>query len=160
MPTETIEAICPSCGHWHILNEITGHCADCSPDYCISCGSQFYPDAKWRKVCWACRDEAWLKKYADPIEALLSFGYTLDQTRLLVSRDFAPRCTHCGGFIKSGRGETLFCTKFPQCRSAKRRYRTLVRKYNGNRSMAYIHTHIEILIEREQDATGVRDRAA
>ena len=137
------DSMCPSCGDWSTLNEFTGFCTKCSTGNCISCGASFEPDNRYRKICPYCRREAWYHKYADQIESLLLLGFTLDKARILISRDNAARCASCGAVILRGRrSETLFCTKHEKCRKAKRRYRTLKKRYVGySNVLPYAHVY-------------------
>lgn len=128
------------------LQDFSGFCSPCSVGTCQTCGSTFEPDHQYRKNCPKCRLEAWYEKYADQLESFLLLGFSLDKARLLISRDNSPRCSSCGELIKGGRpNESLFCTKYAKCRSAKRRYRTLKLRYKGY-SDAYplIHVLVEV----------------
>lgn len=139
--------ICPSCGRMRELNEFSGFCVPCSRGTCITCGSRFEPDHSYRKVCQYCRSEAWYQKYADQVESLLLLGFSLQKARELISRDNAPRCLSCGVLIKGRAADvTLFCTKHPQCRSWKRRYRWLKdTRYVGQSDVfPLVHVMLEV----------------
>jgi hypothetical protein len=150
MSAQVQELMCPNCGTWGELNEYTGFCIKCSTGQCNSCGATFQPDRN-RYICPYCRREAWYHKYADQIESLLLLGFTLDKARELISRDNAARCTSCGGVIEKGRrSETLFCTKTEKCRKAKRRYRTLKKRYVGYSDiLPYTHVLLEVHLATE-----------
>lgn len=144
------QLICPNCGRWEdTLNEYTGFCQRCSPNYCTKCGRVFTPDNSSRIICPACRRNNWFEKHADDLELLLAGDFTLPTAIEIIAFNNRPRCTACGDFIKMGRpGESFFCTNHPECIVAKRRYRTLKGRYQGNSELALLHVAIELKIKK------------
>ena len=131
-PTDTLE-VCPSCGDIvEELDENTGWCKQCAgveETYCLSCGSTFSKDAPHRKLCPKCRDERWLARNADALELLLLHGYTIANAKQQVYEHNRPKCLSCGAVLSGARNGALFCTKTQECRSWRRRYRTLKERY-------------------------------
>jgi hypothetical protein len=150
--------VCPSCGRLRELNEFSGFCLTCSRGTCTTCGRTFEPDHAYRKVCLYCRNEQWYEKYADQLESFLLIGLTLDKVKALISRDYAARCSCCGEVIK-GRASnvTLFCTKYARCRTTKRRYRTLKKRYVGQSDVfPLIHVLLEVhFATRRTEESGI-----
>ena len=125
--------LCPSCGEFvEELDEDTGWCYTCSgvtKVSCLSCGAPFQKDAAHRKLCPKCRDERWLARNAESLEALLLHGYSITNARDQVYEYNRPHCLSCGAVLAGARNNAHFCTKTPECRSWRRRYRTLKERY-------------------------------
>jgi hypothetical protein len=134
---EDIE-VCPSCGELvRQLDSTTGWCLDCSGTTkvsCLSCGGWFQKDQPHRKLCQKCRDERWLARNANSLETLLLHGYAIDSARIQIYERNRPRCLSCGAVLTGARNGALFCTKTKECRSWRRRYRTLMERYRNRGS--------------------------
>lgn len=132
--------ICPSCGELvYELDELTGWCPECSgvtTVSCLSCGEGFAKDAAHRKLCPKCRDERWLARNANALEILLQHGYSIANARQQVYENNRPHCLSCGVVLIGARNGAQFCTKTPECRSWRRRYRTLKERYQRKGSQA------------------------
>lgn len=123
-PLLDLEELCPSCGHFAILNDTTGFCADCSKPYLVEelckCGR------RRRQQGRCCYREAWYDRNADRIEELISTGLTLGQAKERVISEDRAICVICLESIPGRiRANTIFCTRRPECRSATRRFRYL-----------------------------------
>lgn len=127
------QEICPSCGGlFYELDDVTGWCPECAgvtTVSCLSCGEGFAKDAAHRKLCPKCRDERWLARNADAMEVLLRHGYSIGNARQQVYEHNRPHCLSCGAVLVGARNGAQFCTKTQECRSWRRRYRTLKENY-------------------------------
>lgn len=153
--------ICPSCGELvDELDEHTGWCPECSgvtKVACLSCGEGFEKDAAHRKLCPKCRDERWLARNANALEVLLQHGYTIANARQQVYEHNRPRCLSCGAVLVGARNGAQFCTKTAECRSWRRRYRTLKEQYQRRGSInatkqALAQVGAEIWLMKEEES--------
>lgn len=152
--------ICPSCGEFkEELEPVTGWCTECSglanKVMCLSCGEGFSKDASHRKLCPKCRNERWLARNADQLEILLLHGFTISVARRQVYVANRPRCLSCGAVLAGARNGAQFCTKTPECRSWRRRYRTLKERYKRKDSVdagkqAAAQISAELWLEKER----------
>lgn len=137
-PTFPAIEVCPSCGELvDELDYVTGWCPSCSGTEkvsCLSCGEHFSKDAPHRKLCPKCRDERWLARNADSLESLLQHGYTISQAKQQVYETNRPKCLSCGAVLAGARSDAQFCKKTAECRSWRRRYRTLKERYQRSGS--------------------------
>ena len=139
------EVICPSCGQWVVwLHESSGFCIECADiePFCTQCGNEYVPDEFTKDICSYCKTENWLRKNADAIEANMKDGLTFYQSKLKVFNEVRPICLCCGKPIKGAKQDALFCTKTPQCKTARRRFRTLREKHG--KPVALIQIQMEL----------------
>src|SRR4051794_6916074 len=111
--------VCPNCGKYADLTEMTGWCAECSPSICTRCGNSFAHDTPRRIVCSTCREKRWLEENADRIEDHIIDGLSYTAAKTAVRRENRPICLCCGVKIVKG----FFCTTKPDCRKAFHRYK-------------------------------------
>ena len=101
-----LEELCPNCGNFAILNEVTGWCPDCSPQ-----------DPTYTRL------EGYLRRNANEIEHYMmqgmSVGAAIDK---LHSPKQRPTCIVCGKTIARGHRSSVFCRRTQACRSYARRY--------------------------------------
>ena len=106
--TLTYEGVCPSCGKFADLDEMTGWCSECSP-------------ATLQKAF--SRLESYLAKNADEIEHYMVQGYSLSQSvDKLHSPQSRPTCIVCGNVIKRASRSSIFCRRTTACKKYARRY--------------------------------------
>jgi hypothetical protein len=123
---------CPSCGGWFSdadFNHDEGWCKVCArPETpkCRRCGGS--TDGH-RTTCTGCRNEAWLVKYEDEIELLVTTkGYSVSYAKTVIVDMVRPICVSCHRPIKGGTpGESLFCTH-DSCRGLYFKYRRLLKR--------------------------------
>jgi len=154
---------CPSCGEEvESLEDGTGWCSECSGTIktaCIACGNPYKRDQPHRRLCRTCREERWLARNADALEAELATGLSITQAKKEVYQINKPVCLSCGSSIPNGRpNSTHFCTQNPECRKWRRRYRTLREGYARKgvqdprkKALAMISAELFILGKKGQD---------
>jgi len=119
----TGEELCPSCGKWALMHEVTGWCFECSgiapPCYCERCGKRTI-----NRYCNSCRYMLWLERNADEIERVMcSVGISAGRAKLIVRAENRPKCLCCRRPIKGGeRGKNYFCRKTPACKTGHNSY--------------------------------------
>lgn len=122
--------VCPNCGDYaDALVERTGWCISCTQSLgncCIYCRTEV-PENHGRQICWDCKKEQWLARYANLIELVMLTGVKFSKACLMVQDAIRPICVVCGGQIKGGTpGESLFCSNTERCVKVRNKYRRLI----------------------------------
>lgn len=116
--------ICRNCGNEvEELDEYTGFCYNCSPKRCERCNKRSVP--KGKHFCNSCTRIIWLETHADEIEELQSGGLSLTAARQAIYANNRPVCLVCHQPMNHANVSASFCQRTKDCRSARRRYRTL-----------------------------------
>jgi hypothetical protein len=135
-----VQEICPNCGDSvDQLTDSTGWCKECTAPYCTKCGKELH-DSK--KLCGTCRHIQFLEQNADTLEIFTAQGYSLEQAKHKVSELNRPRCICCNEPIYHAKQGAYFCTRSSECRSAKRRYRTLRERYPTDLALQLVQQEI------------------
>lgn len=118
---------CTQCGNEvDNLNEYTGWCKNCSPLHCLNCDKKI---SAGNLYCNKCKKLFWLDAHADEIEELMGVGNSLTASIHKIRDENRPICLSCELPIPHARSSdkrpTKFCQRTAQCKSARRRYRTL-----------------------------------
>lgn len=123
--------VCPNCGEFvKRLFVATGWCQNCTLKYrdnshCGMCGTELF--ASEVAICTKCKRELWLERNASLLDNWIMQGLTFRQAVVVVLERNRPTCLNCGEPIKHGtNGRHLLCTRTPECRRARRRYKYLV----------------------------------
>lgn len=120
--------LCPSCGRWGVIVEMSGWCLACTQDhypdlrFCSECYTAI-PAHHNHKLCYPCKAEKWLAEHADQIEVYMMVGWSFAAAKQQVIQDIRPNCVNCGDPILGGNSDALFCTTNKECRTTQRRYR-------------------------------------
>jgi hypothetical protein len=118
--------VCPNCGDFAELNNITGWCYECSPATCDKCNG---PRTSDHKLCIGCQREAWYERNADQLECYIAQGLNLNEAKSKIISENRAICVVCSSPIPGKhKKDTLFCKKNKECRQAKWRYSWAVRK--------------------------------
>jgi hypothetical protein len=105
-PANLPSEVCPNCGEFATLNEVTGWCEKCSPT-----------DKAYSKL------ESYLAKNADEIEHYMTQGMSVGAAiDMLHSPKVRPTCIVCGGVIVRAQRSAIFCRRTYNCRRYARRY--------------------------------------
>jgi hypothetical protein len=118
---------CIQCGkEVEQLNPTTGWCITCSPDQCLNCGEKLKSSSVY---CNKCKKLFWLEAHADELEELMGTGLSFTSSIQRIRNENRPVCLCCELPIPHARSSdkrpTKFCQRTAQCKSARRRYRTL-----------------------------------
>jgi hypothetical protein len=122
------DELCPSCGAFETIVEVSGWCLACTQDYypdlhfCIECHTPV-PTYHNHKLCSQCKAEKWLSQHADEIEVYMMVGWSFSAAKQQVIKDIRPVCVNCEGPINGGNADAIFCTARKECRTTQRRYR-------------------------------------
>lgn len=146
--------VCSNCGAFtDQLNDETGWCYECSPPICERCGGEQHPDHRYngyhpaeisevivkngRKLCRRCIKEIWLEEHANEIERYIAEGLSYRQAIEKVSSNNRAVCIICSTPIPGRhKSSTIFCTKTPDCRKAKKKYVRLIQRKGLTRDSA------------------------
>ena len=118
--------MCPSCGKWALIDEMTGWCFPCNgkapPVKCERCGNALAYGIY--KYCSSCRYMRWLEQNADEIErVIVSVEVSAGRAKQIVRANIRPRCLCCRKPIKGGvKDKNYFCRKTPACRTGHNSY--------------------------------------
>ena len=147
MQSQTAQVeVCPSCGEFAKLITTTGWCKSCSGSYCNRCGDP----ANGTSYCNYCRKIRWLERNAETIEDYMLEGQSFKEACLSVANVIRPNCIICDEPIERGTsGRHFICTKHPECRKARRRYRYLIYDKGYSKELA-----IEAITNGRQDGEG------
>lgn len=100
--------MCPNCGEFtDQFNSDTGWCTDCTP-----------PIPRFEK---------WLTKYEENIEDLMQEGLSAQEAITKLLEKYRAVCIVCRDDIPHGTfGRHFICSKNPECKKARRRYKYLI----------------------------------
>lgn len=130
--------VCPSCGEFGELNEVTGWCSTCTaseaplePRKCNSCGRPFsYPTSnKYKRRCNRCIDREFREKHSERIAELRALGHTSEDAIRIARRETVPNCMVCGDAMpNASRGRAFFCKTKPACKTARNKLKWLTQR--------------------------------
>jgi hypothetical protein len=156
--------ICPNCGKWEVLVEVTGWCASCSrgvlPPSCSRCGKPC--EEENRSLCYSCKYMVWLETNADRIElTMMELLVDASTAKKLVRESNRPICLCCDEPIKGGKsGKNFFCKKTKPCKTGHNSYHYYkTRGYPDALNRALLAAQRERLIEIAARKT-INDKAA
>src|SRR5215471_228629 len=124
-------SLCPSCGNFAVLNEVTGWCGSCSQSSTGSTSS-------------SSKTEMALAANADAIEFYITNGTasTTWQALALARQDRAV-CIVCGEVMPHAPRTAVFCRRYAECRRYSRRYVYLY----TNKGLSKVEAFARILVE-------------
>jgi hypothetical protein len=130
--------VCPSCGEFAELDDVTGWCVECTannaplePRRCVSCDRPFSYSrtTRYRYKCSGCQRRDFLEKHSERVAELRAQGHSIEKAMKIINEETLPRCMICNEPLRNAtRGRAFFCRSKAICISARTRFKYLKEK--------------------------------